>query len=63
MNGTIRRNGVLEPMTPYSCINKPRLESVAHSQDASVTWPDIFIKGPCPYDKKKVDIRCEGCRK
>lgn len=63
MQGTIRRNGVLEPMSPYSCINKPRLETVSHSQDATVTWPDVFMRGPCPYDKKATDERCAGCLK
>lgn len=70
MQGTIRRNGVLEPMSPYGCWNTERLPVVAHSQDASVTWPDVFMKGKCPYDRSPhgnsrhgVDERCVGCLK
>ena len=72
MQGTIRRNNVLEPMSPYGCWNKPRVRTVRHGGGVVGTgpeWEDFGSPG-CNYDRKPggssrhgVDGRCIGCLK
>lgn len=68
MQGTIRRNNVLEPMSPYGCYSDtPKLRvpwiGVMHGQatESSPSWPHV-MSSKCRYDRKHQDERCEGCK-
>lgn len=66
MQGTIKRNNVLEPMSPYygchhtQAPNKFKSNAVHHSKG----WPSFPMRMSmkCRYDRKHQDERCKGCK-
>lgn len=62
MQGTIRRNNVLEPMTGYLCnikLHVSPIDTVYHSS-GKASWP-MRMSTECRYDMRQKDERCEGC--
>ena len=59
MQGTIKRNNVLEPMAPYGCFDRKIVEIVAHGnrQEGYVSWPHTMSVS-CRYDMRQTDERC-----
>ena len=65
MQGTIRRNNVLEPMSPYGCYSdtpKLRVSSFfVRNGNMKAEWPHRMTVA-CRYDRKHQDERCKGCK-
>jgi hypothetical protein len=59
MKGTIRRNGVLEPLSPYGCFDRGINMIVRHGngKEGNPEWPHT-MSVTCRYDKRKQDQRC-----
>lgn len=64
MIGTIRRNNVLEPMSPYGCYQRLEVRQVMTVQHSSgkTSWP-MRMSTSCRYDQRAHDQRCAGCAK
>ena len=58
MKGTLRRNNVLEPMSPYGCFDRQIVEIVRHGNgNGNPEWPHV-MSVTCRYDKRQQDQRC-----
>lgn len=63
MEGTLKRNNVLEPMSPYGCHsdNAPTKFKEPLLTNGRVVWPHR-MSVECRYDKALGDIRCGECK-
>lgn len=62
MEGTLKRNNILEPMSPYGCHSSQAPNRFKESliTNGRVVWSHR-MSTECRYDKAPTDARCSEC--